>query len=249
MPINNRTEAVISVNTQLVPTISATELRTFLNDSLINSLKFDKDVIATDTPTAGAVTINFSNKDLSTVTTAVNLAVSFSNLQNGSVKYLEVIKQAANSVSFVGSVDMSKNIEWINTQTKILYVISNKNGIIYVEAKTPEYSNITKKIIKSLGWIALQGEYVGRYIDVPELIGITPSRINKMFGIINNDSFSRVYNHDYAGTGTLQGLTLLLDFSLPTPRINFATNIGGSFDFASFSNFLILRGSITIEYV
>jgi len=249
MAVNNRTEAISAVNTQIVPTVEATELRTFLNDSFINSVTFDKDVIATDTPVVGAVTINFSNKDLSTVTSSVNLAVSFSNLQNGSVKYLEVIKQAANSVSFVGAVDMSKNIEWINTQTKILYVISNKNGIIYVEAKTPEYSNITKKIIKSLGSIGLQGEYVVRYIDVPELIGITPDRIKKIFGIINNDSFSRVYNHDYAGTGTLQGLPLFLDFSIPTPRISFATNAGGAFDFASFSNTFITRGSVTIEYI
>ena len=135
MAVNNRVEAQTVVDATLVPTLTLAQHKVMVNDNILNSVVFDKDVIASETPVAGAVTIDFSDKDLATVTTAVDLAVSFTNLENGAVKYLEVTKAAANVISFVGASDMVDFREHINTvETVIVYRVSNKNGSIYVEA-------------------------------------------------------------------------------------------------------------------
>jgi hypothetical protein len=134
MAIKNRTEAITEVNNVIVPTVTNAAHRTLLNESILNSVVFEKDVIASETPVAGAVTIDYANKDLATVTTAVDLAVSFTNLENGAVKYLEVTKAAANVISFVGALDIVQNRYYVNTVlTSICYRISNKNGIVRVE--------------------------------------------------------------------------------------------------------------------
>ncbi|MFA6185482.1 MAG: hypothetical protein WC720_05060 [Candidatus Shapirobacteria bacterium] len=134
MAINNRAEAIIVAEAALVPTLTLVQHKAMLNDNILNSVKFDKDVIASQTPTAGAVTIDYATKDMATVTTAVDLAVSFTNLENGAVKYLEITKAAANVISFIGVVDAIQDKNYINTiLTSVCFRVSNKNGIIYVE--------------------------------------------------------------------------------------------------------------------
>lgn len=135
MAVNNRTEAQSAVTSDIVATVTNTIHRTLLNDKILNSVVFEKDIIASETPSAGAVTIDYSNKDTATVTTAVDLAVSFSNLENGAIKYLEVTKAATNVISFVGASDHINFRDYINTvETVVVYRISNKNGVIYIEA-------------------------------------------------------------------------------------------------------------------
>jgi hypothetical protein len=141
MAKNNRDEAIVEVESVLVPTLTLTQHKTLLNEKILNSTVFEKDVIASETPVAGTVTIDYEDKDTATVTTAVDLAVSFTNLENGAIKYLEVTKAAANVISLVGAVDAVNYKEYINSVlTSVCYRISNKNGVIYIEA-VPELSN------------------------------------------------------------------------------------------------------------
>ena len=193
MPVNNRTEAISAANTQIVPTIEATELRIFLNDSFINSVTFDKDVIGSETPAGGAVTINFGTKDLATVTTAVNLAVSFTNLQNGSVKYLAITKQDLNAITFVGAVDVSIRKNYINSiVTVVIYSISNKNGTICVESINIDNNTnqLNTKVIEIGGW----GMYGSPSPTLAPAHGVTSSKIRSVSVIIRDDT--NTYSYD-----------------------------------------------------
>lgn len=132
---NNRTEAKSATTSALVPTLTLAQLITLWNNELNDSYIFEKDIIASETEAGGNVTINYANKDTATVTTAVNLTVSFTNLENGAVKYLEITKAATNTVSFAGATDVSISQNTIDTTTTLVtYEIFNKNGSIYVRA-------------------------------------------------------------------------------------------------------------------
>lgn len=135
MAVNNRTEAITKVDAQLVPTITAPILRDFLNDDLISSIVFEKDVIASQSVVAGAVTVDFSNKDTITLTTAVNISISFTNLENGAVKYIRLTKALTNTVSFAGATNVTNFQKYINNKvTSVTYAVYNKNGVILVLA-------------------------------------------------------------------------------------------------------------------
>jgi len=153
MAKNNRDEAIIVTTAALVPTLTLAQHEVMLNDNVLNSVVFEKDVIASETPAAGAVTIDYEDKDTATVTTAVDLAVSFTNLENGAVKYLEVTKAAANVISFVGAVDKVNFRDYINTvETVVCYRISNKNGVIYAEALFAPDSTTWQNLTLATGW-------------------------------------------------------------------------------------------------
>jgi hypothetical protein len=184
MAVNNRAEAIIVAEAALVPTLTLAQHKAMLNENILNSVVFDKDVIASETPVAGAVTIDYSDKDLATVTTAINLAVSFTNLENGAVKYLEVTKSAANVISFVGALDMVDFREYINTvETVVCYRISNKNGIIYVEAlfnpQAQPFQDITPLVGTWNGNVKYRINYFTRKVDIDIAIGsgATPATI------------------------------------------------------------------------
>ncbi len=153
MAKKNRVEVIARVNTVIVPTVTNALHRGLLNDDLVNSVMFERDVIATETPVAGLVTIDYSNKDTATVITAVNLAVSFSNLENGAVKYLVVTKAAANIISFVGVVNSIEHNSYINSVSiSVCYRISSKNGIIYVEALVVPVLTAWQSLTLATGW-------------------------------------------------------------------------------------------------
>lgn len=152
MAVGNRTETKSAVTAALVPTLTLAQLITLWNDSVNESNLFRKDIIDSETEAGGNVTINYSNKDTVTVTTAVNLAVSFTDIENGDVKYLEITKVATNTISFAGATDVSIRKTYINTiATLVVYQVFNKNGNIYVSSinivndneswQTPSYVN------------------------------------------------------------------------------------------------------------
>ncbi len=135
MAVGNRTETKAAVTAALVPTLTLANHITLLNDSVNESAVFRKDIIATETEAAGLVTINYANKDTATVTTAVNLAVSFTNIENGDVKYLSITKGATDTISFTGATDVSIRKDYIDgTATLVVYEVFNKNGNIYVHS-------------------------------------------------------------------------------------------------------------------
>ena len=143
MAIKNRTEAIAEVNAKLVPTITAAIHRDNLNNDILNSVKFDKDVIGTETPVAGAVTVDFSTKDLATLTTIVNLSVTITGLENGAEKYIKITKNGGNVISFVSTTDATTHKIYINRQTgTFIYKITKKDNVTYAQIlNLPPYDN------------------------------------------------------------------------------------------------------------
>ena len=134
MAVNNRTEAESAINAAIVPTVTNTIHKNLLNDELISSFNFRKDVIDSETPSVGAVTVDFSDKDLATIVAGGNLTVSFSNLVNGDdSKFIYITKSASDVIQFSGATDVSKNKKYINSvATTLVYEVFQKNGSIYV---------------------------------------------------------------------------------------------------------------------
>lgn len=131
----NRTEVKTQVDADLIATVALTNLNPFLKNDLIESAIFRKDVIASETPGGGTVSINFANKDMATVTTTANLAVSFTGMENGDVKYLAITKNAGNTISFTGATDTSIRRTYINdTALTVIYQVFYKNGVISVQS-------------------------------------------------------------------------------------------------------------------
>lgn len=132
---NNRTEAKAAVTAAIVPAVSNAQHITLLNDEINGSTIFRKDVIGSETEAGGNVTIDYANKETATVTTAVNLAVSFTNIENGDVRYLVITKAATNTLTFAGAVNITNFQRYIDVNlTSAPYVVYNKNGVIYVNA-------------------------------------------------------------------------------------------------------------------
>lgn len=140
MANNNRIEAKAATDTSLIATLSLAQHKTYLKDEVLNGVTFDKDVIDDETPAGAALTVDFSNKDTARATVTVSTAVSFIGMQNGMVKYLVITKQAANIITFSGATDATKNVRQIGFMTLIVYRVSNKNGLIYVEGLTPDFT-------------------------------------------------------------------------------------------------------------
>lgn len=132
---NNRTEAKAVTISSLVATLTLAQLITLWNNELNESYLFRKDIIGSETEAGGNVTIDYSDKDTATVTTAVNLAVTFTNIENGDVKWVEITKNAGNTISFAGAIDVSIRKTFIDVEaTLVVYEVKNKNGNIYVNS-------------------------------------------------------------------------------------------------------------------
>jgi len=131
----NRTELISAVNTQIVPTVTTAIHRDLLNNELIDSMVTRKDVIATEVVSGGVVTIDYSNKDLATITAPDNVTVLFSNIENGEVKYLKITKEAGKTIAFAGATDTSVRKTYINKGvTLVVYSVTNKDNVIYVNS-------------------------------------------------------------------------------------------------------------------
>lgn len=135
MAKKNRDEITTQVNAKIVPTVTNAVHKDLLNNDIVNSVVLEKDVITAQSPAGGNITIDYSDKDTATVVTTSNLTVSFTNIENGAVKYLSITKNAGNTVSFSGATDVSDRKAYINsTETVVVYKVSHKNGNIYVES-------------------------------------------------------------------------------------------------------------------
>lgn len=135
MPKLNRGEAQTEVTTKIVPAVTNAIHIDVLNNDILEGIVFEKDEIAIETPGGGTVTIDYSNKDTATVSVASNLAVSFTNLENGAVKYLAITKLAGNAITFSGATDVSQRKAYINDiVTVVHYEVREKNGIVTVDS-------------------------------------------------------------------------------------------------------------------
>lgn len=184
MANNNRTEAKTATDTNLVATLDLAQHRAYLKDEVLNGVTFDKDVIDDETPVGSALTVDFSNKDLARATVTVNTAVTFTGMQNGMVKYLVITKQQANVITFSGAIDATKNARQIGFMTSIVYRISNKNGLIYVEGLTPDFTiPIPNTTIVEIG---IWDMVTNRTLTVN--INLDSTKIRKIFVWIQDDS-------------------------------------------------------------
>lgn len=249
MAIKNRTEAIADVNTTIVPTVTNSAHRGLLNNSILNSVVFEKDIIASETPGGGAVTIDYSNKDLAQVTTATDLTVSFTNLENGSVKYLEVTKAATNVISFSGAIDVSLPKETIKTvSTLVIYRVSNKNNNICVESINIDNNTSQNRKIVNIGDWNMDAN-VG--VDIAH--GLDASRIRTVSVFILADvgssyDSSNKFKLDFADPndsfipqGCVRGVTDTV--------VKLSRKDGGAFDNGAFDSTSYNRGYIVIDFV
>jgi hypothetical protein len=131
----NRTELKTQIDTVIVATLAIATHRAYLKDDQSDSLVFRKDIIASETPAGGNVTVDFSDKDLATIITTSNLAVSFTGMENGDVKYMVITKNAGNSITFTGATNRTNFTKLINQSSgAVPFIVYNKNNSISVQA-------------------------------------------------------------------------------------------------------------------
>jgi len=173
----NRTETVQQVNVKIVPTVFTATHRGLLNVDIIDSLVFRKDVIDSQIPVGGSEVVDFSDKDLATITVTVNTSISFANIPDGDTKYLELTKNAGNLISFTGSIDVSQRKDYINTtSTFIVYEVIRKGLVLYVNSinidKDRELNRLTGEVLKQTI------EYTGWNMDTTSFVSmILPDEI------------------------------------------------------------------------
>lgn len=133
----NRTEAQAQITSNNVPSVTNNVMGVMLNNNILDNVVFRKD-LKTTASIAGlsAYTANFASSDQINLTSAnQNITISFSNLEDGEVKYLSVTKTATVSISFSGAIDAVNYRNYINASvTSITYRVTSKNGTIFVEA-------------------------------------------------------------------------------------------------------------------
>lgn len=131
MGIGNRTETKTNVTSKIAATVTVAKHTEVLNDDLISSIVFRKDVIETPPVSSGSYTLNCSLYDQAVMTITGDVTVSFSDLQDGDIaKKLIVNKQSANVVSFSGVTGTMEGQQV--GKTVLHYRIWSANSKIYV---------------------------------------------------------------------------------------------------------------------
>jgi hypothetical protein len=106
-----------------------------LNNDILNSTVFRKDVINSTSAGGGLATCDFSNTDLITLSISDSVNISFTGLENGDVKYLYLTKPINKSVTFSAATEVTPFIKNItDLKTSVLYRIFSKNGLIFIKA-------------------------------------------------------------------------------------------------------------------
>jgi hypothetical protein len=227
MAVNNRDEAKVRVDTVIVPKVNNVNHRGLLNDDILSSIIFRKDVILSETPAGGSVTIDYDNKDLASFTTAVNITISFTNIANGDVKYIALTKNAGNTVSFSGAFDTSPRRAYIDsTITYVVYEVANKNGNIYVRSKSVDddenveglTGGVSKVLDTYTGWdmdtassiimpwpsgVSL-ANFVSAEVTIENNFG---AKYPLMFGVFAPATFGGNYEAELAGLTLYRGTT------------------------------------------
>ena len=216
MAINNRTDAISQVNSLIVPQVTNVTHRQLLNDNILNSVNFRKDIIASTSAAGGVATCDFSNTELITLSLSDSVAINFTGLQNGDLRWLYVTKPTTKSVSFNSAFDVTPFIKNVTAlKTSVLYEIYNKNGVVFVRAVTdtlPEavladiVSGDVNKITtaKAVQDYALQKNAILSINDITANEG-TVSSVTGKFNIVDNRIlvFNCKFTYDTASTVAL----------------------------------------------
>lgn len=245
MAKKNRIEILAEVVTKFVATLTLTTHKSFLDDDLINSAVYEKDVIAIETPAGGNVIIDYANKDTATVVITANLSVSFTNIENGAVKYLHITKNATNTISFAGATDVSQRKSFINTiPTIVIYEVKNKNAIISVNSINID-NDISGGLLTKFIPIGVWNMNSTPLLNVAH--GLTLSKIRSVNVLIIKDNQNNAYDlisPDLSSFLAVQGSISqsLLNVTLQRKALEF-------FDNTDYDSLIVDRGWITIKYV
>lgn len=257
MAAQNRDELQTQIDSTFVATLQIADHRNYLKDPQAESLVFRKDVIASQIPAGGSVEIDFSNKDLAKVTTTGNLAVSFTGMENGDVKYLRIQKNAGNTVSFTGATDVSPRRTYINTTVTVVYYrVKNKNNSIFVCAESVDFDwqpdiDAIQNQLDIIHYKINIGDWdmdtdSQKTIDISSL-GIDNSKIEAVDAYILPDISSTVpqplKGDSNSGSGGLESWLKTGSTSITLNRVD-----GGRFDNTGYDQTSYNRGWIIIHY-
>jgi len=233
----NRTELISAVNAQIVPTVTTAIHRALLNNELIDSMVTRKDVILSETATTGNVTVNFSNKDLATISAPDNLTVGFTNIENGDVKYVAITKIAGKTISFASTNDISVRKSFIIASAGlIIYRIECKNNII--NACSINIDNDINTTLLSLPTTPTAATLLNGWVA-------PPSTLQKL--VYFKDSFGnlRVIGTIFEGTATHPASQIM--FQLPVGYRPVKSVFQKVVSFLGYSDYLIVRPNGDVE--
>lgn len=240
----NRTEAKTEIANNNVPSVTNSDLNTMLQNNLADNLPFRKDVKSSiSVASLSTYTINFDGLDQVNLTGAnQNITISFSNLDDGDVKYFSIAKNALVEVAFSGATDLTKNIVSVPGLTTIQYVVYSKNGIIYVNGFTQEYADPNIIELEITNWD------MGTDLTKTVAHGMADhTKIRKVNILIYNELSFKLYPLiGYQPTSIRQNEG---GYSIGTTNFTLDIILDGFFNDTSGFTGTGLRGWITFEYV
>jgi len=137
MAQGNRTEVKAQIANDITATVTIAKLTGNMSDDFAESAVFRKDVVNTGTG-SGAQALDYEDYDQIEFTATGNTTFSFSNLNDGDVVKLIVIKGAAHVIAFSGVTDIVESRT--TPDTRLTYRVTKVNTRIYVERIDRQFS-------------------------------------------------------------------------------------------------------------
>lgn len=248
MAVKNRTDAVSQVNAVLQPTITASAHRGLLNNDILNSVEFRKDVIAAVEAAAGLATADFTSADTVAIDAdGDNVTISFAGLENGDVRYIDVLTAAAKTISFTGATDMSIRQAYVTGFAgNVQYRVTNKNGSVSVETINVNNNiEVLDTIIEIGVWDMDADDEVSVVHGLP-----TGATVYGAHATIIGDSDFGLYDLGFMDSfGNIAGaVSLYVTEADEQTVVRLKRKDSGFFDSTSFDDGVMNRGHILIHY-
>lgn len=167
MAIKNRTELETSANGVFVPVLQIADHKAWINGDLNDSLLLRKDVISTDTASSNNYNLDLANCDyfeLDCDTRDINITIQ--NLNAGETKYIKLTNYS--SISFAVSPAryfVGKYYNSADYNVYMLYRITNKFGVLYIEPLFPGESQILGSHVVATGSFNFL-EFEKKYLNI-----------------------------------------------------------------------------------
>lgn len=167
MAIKNRTELETSANGVFVPVLQIADHKAWLNGDLNDSLVLRKDVISTDTASSNNYNLDLANCDyfeLNCDSRDINITIQ--NLNAGEIKYIKLTN--FDSIAFAVSPARYMIGKYYNSadyNTTMLYRVTSKGGVIYIEPLFPGETQILGAHFVATGSFNFL-EFEGKYLNI-----------------------------------------------------------------------------------
>lgn len=133
--MSNRTTVKSNIVTKCVPTVSNADMIDMLNTEMNDNLKFREDVAVAQAAATNNITVDFTGRDRVDLTrTGGALNITVSNIGDGEVKYLKIIKTSAQNITWVGVTDVTPCKPTAMLASTILYEIVRKGSNYWCRA-------------------------------------------------------------------------------------------------------------------